>query len=151
MDAGFFIKGICIDLNIKDGDLESDDGLETAVLISLYTDKRATQEEVPFGQSSRRGWWGDMFPDVDNDQIGSKLWTIDNEKQLLENIPIRENIISDALGWLVEDGVASDVAVVSSYPERGQVLDQITITRPSGDSSRFDVLWDGQELKVERF
>lgn len=150
-DVGFFILEDCsIDVKVNEGDLSADQGLETSILISLFTDGRAGIEELPSGQSSRRGWWGDMFPDVDNDEIGSKLWTIDNKKQLLQNLPIRETIIKSSLNWMITDNVASEIQVVSDYPDRGIVRDSINITRPGG-ISRFDLLWNGQALKIERF
>ena len=62
------------DLVIENDDLKIDEGLETAVLISLYTDARVSDEELPAEEAQKRGWWGDIYPDIPNDQIGSKLW-----------------------------------------------------------------------------
>lgn len=136
-----------IDIEIKDGDLVGDDGLETALLISLYTDKRVSDEELPRGESSKRGWWGDMFPDFDGDQIGSKLWLLDASKQIPSNLPLYEDYVKDALQWLIEDGVASEISCSASYPERSYILIEISVKRPSGENSSFDFLWDGQSFK----
>ena len=68
------------DLCVVGADLLADDGLETAVLLSLFSDRRAREEEIPPGQTWRRGWWGDLLAD-DQDQIGSKLWLLEREKQ----------------------------------------------------------------------
>jgi phage gp46-like protein len=146
-DVGFFVESDKIDIKIENGDLVADNGLETAVLISLFTDSRARTDELPQGQTKRRGWWGDLFPDVDGDKIGSKLWLLENDKQLLENLPKFENFAKESLNWLIEDGVASEVSVVATYPERGQILLEIKIVKPSGENQRFGFIWDGQEVK----
>ena len=54
-------------------DLQGDDGLMTAVIISLFTDARAHDDDpLPderVGVSSdRRGWWGDCLPDAQGEQ-----------------------------------------------------------------------------------
>jgi len=146
-DIGLFYENNIFDLKIKNGDLEADNGLETAVIISIFTDQRVTLEELPQGETSRRGWWGDLFPDVDGDQIGSKLWLLDTAKQLTQNLPRYERAIKNSLAWLVEDGVASDISVVASYPDIGQVLFEIEIEKPIGENSKFGFIWDGQKIK----
>ena len=62
-------------------DLQGDDGLLTALLISLFTDRRAHDDDplpdervgVP---SDMRGWWGDYFETERPDPIGSRLWLL---------------------------------------------------------------------------
>lgn len=146
-DIGLFYDNNIFDITIENGDLKADDGLETAVIISLFTDQRVQSDELPQGQTSRRGWWGDLFPDVDGDQIGSKLWLLDSAKQLTRDLPRYERFAQNCLAWLIEDGVASDISVNASYPKIGQLLIEIEITKPSGNNSRFGFIWDGQQLK----
>ena len=55
-DIALVLKNNCFDINIKDGDLESDKGLETAVAISIFTEKRVTDEELPELETKKRGW-----------------------------------------------------------------------------------------------
>lgn len=149
-DIGIFLdQGFLFDVRIKDGDLESDEGLETAVTISLFTDKRVTDEELPALQESKRGWWGDMFPDVDRDQIGSKLWTLERSKRILETLRLAEDYIREALKWMIEDGIASSVKVTAEFLEgetSGKWAALVEITKPSGRQSKFQVLWDKQKI-----
>lgn len=62
------------DLGLALPDLETDDGLDTAVVISLFTDREANEDDtlpddaigldgtlVRRGSGDRRGWWGDWF------------------------------------------------------------------------------------------
>lgn len=146
-DIGLFYENNIFDLKIENGDLKADDGLETAVIISLFTDQRVEVDELPQGQKSRRGWWGDLFPDFDGDQIGSKLWLLDSGKQLTSELPRYQRFAKNSLDWLIQDGVASDISVVATYPKIGQLLLEIEITRPSGENTSFDFIWDGQKIK----
>ena len=72
-DAGDF------DLSIVDGDLLGDDGLMTAVTVSLFTDRLAREddplpESMPGKEPDRRGWWGDLVRlDGRANPIGSRL------------------------------------------------------------------------------
>lgn len=138
------------DLVIQDGDFSRDEGLETAIAISLFTDRRVTEEQVPFGQTSRRGWWGDMFSENDGDQIGSRLWTLQREKKTQELLRRAEDYTREALNWLIEDGVASSITAqaifVGDNSSRTWQLN-VAITRPSGRQSRFEIVWSKQALK----
>lgn len=58
------------DFVLSGGVLSIDDGLRTAIIISLFTDARAADDDVlPQLGGDRRGWWGDAEPDVEGDQI----------------------------------------------------------------------------------
>ena len=146
-DIGLFLVEGCFDVKVENGDLKSDDGLETAVIISLFTDRRVSEQQLPDLAVSKRGWWGDMFSDIDGDQIGSRLWTIERRKRTDETLRLYEDFAKEALDWLIEDGVASTITVLAAYDSQGQAVGEIIITRPSGATSRYDANWDAQELK----
>jgi len=138
------------DLELKNGDLSRDEGLETAVAISLFTDKRVNDEELPALEKSKRGWWGDMFPEIDQDKIGSRLWTLERSKRTQETLRLAEDYAREALQWLIEDGVIESVAVVASFDSdelSGGWNLEVKITRPKGNESRFAVVWNQQELR----
>jgi phage gp46-like protein len=137
----------CFDVEIKDNDLTSDDGLETALAISLFTDKRVTDEELPSGHRSKRGWWGDMFPDVDQDQIGSRLWTLDPEKTTTETLRRSEDFARECTNWMIEDGLADAINVLSEYNINKHLILNVDVVKPDGITSRFAVVWDAQEIK----
>lgn len=146
-DIALVIKDNCFDINVVKGDLERDGGLQTAVTISLFTDRRVSEEQLPPLAESRRGWWGDMFPEIDQDQIGSRLWTLEREKRTTETLRLYEDFTREALNWLIEDGVASTISVSAVYDDNGQLIGDIIITRPEGTESRFQTNWDEQSLK----
>lgn len=146
-DIGMFIKNNCIQLNLDEGDLEGDIGIETAVLISLFTDRRATEDELPPGVDGLRGWWGDLFPSVQGDQIGSKLWTLQREKVTLATLAAVESAATNSLQWMIDDGVASSVEVNAEFDVGNAIILSVNIVRQTGDDANFNIVWDGQELR----
>lgn len=106
-------------------------GLETAVILSLFTDRRANADDIiPDGSTDRRGWWADQFADINNDQFGSRLWLLSREKQLSAVLVRAQQYADEALLWLVDDGVAESVEVVASNPRMGILALLVAITRP---------------------
>ena len=111
--------------------LVEDDGLETAIIISLFTDRRANADDViPDGSTDRRGWFGDIFNEVEHDKIGSRLWLLAREKQLQSVIIRAREYAEESLEWLIDDGVADAVVVVASNPRSGILGLEVAITRP---------------------
>ena len=132
------------DLALENFALATDDSLETAVILSLFTDARALDDdELPLGQTDRRGWWGDAYADERGDRFGSRLWLLSARKQLPSALVEAREIIEEALAWLVKDGLARRVEVETFIP-RDEVLGAIVrIHRPDGSVQliRFEQLW----------
>lgn len=120
-------------------DLAAGADLESAVLISLFTDRRADPDDViPDGTNDPRGWWGDAGQDY---AIGSKLWLLDRSKQS-EPVRLRaQNYIEDALRWLLDDGVAASVEVVTRWQRPALLAAQVTILEPNARTSIFNYQW----------
>lgn len=135
-----------LDLVITDDDLASDEGLRSAVLLSLFADRRAEDDDVlPAADGDLRGWWADEFADVNGDRCGSRLWLLDRSKRLADVVPKAEEFAREALAWLLEDKVAESVDVLAEV--QGQMLALlVTVTRPGADpvSFRFAHAWDGE-------
>lgn len=99
--------------------LAEDDGLETAVILSLFTDRRAEDDDVlPDGTDDRRGWWGDAYPDIDGDRIGSRLWLLHREKDAQRAVNRAREYADEALRWLIDDGIARQVTVATGWVDR---------------------------------
>jgi phage gp46-like protein len=137
------------DLLFQSNDLVSDHGLKTAALISLFTDRRARDDdELPDSTSTdKRGWWGDLVsPEVEGDEIGSRLWLLSREKTTPETLTRAEQYAKEALQWMIEDGVAASIKVkaerVSSY--NATRLDLSVVIRKvdgSVEAMKFDTQW----------
>lgn len=134
-------------------DLLSDDGLTTAVLISLFTDARAKDDdELPSALISedfpdRRGCWMDSTSGRANDSIGSRLWLLERSKVTTENLRRAEQYAREALQWMIDEGLASTITTVA---ERGgdakdQLFLQVGIKKYTGEARafRFELLWKG--------
>lgn len=133
------------DLALPGPALATDDGLVTAVIISLFTDRRARADDaLPQAGADRRGWWGDVLAS-DGREIGSRLWLFGRAKALASVLEDVAEAAREALAWLTEDGVASAVDVTAERQTRGatDVLALgVTIHRPEGPMRlRFDAAW----------
>lgn len=108
------------DIVYNNGDLERELGLETAVLMSVYTDARASDDDIlPDTLSEdRRGWWGDLTSEIDDDFIGSKLWLLSRASTVEDNIALAQFYIEECLDWMIEDGVAQEIEVFVERQDR---------------------------------
>lgn len=122
---------------LVNGDLNTaaDRELATSVITSIFSWARANGEQ---------GWWGDSYPDVDNDQLGSKLWTLRREKLTAQTINKAKEIVQESLQWLIDDQVASlvEVQVERNGLDRLDIL--VTVYRVFGEivPLRFETQWE---------
>lgn len=134
------------DLTVSAGALAADADLHTAVLISLFTDRRAEPDDVlPDQGSSRRGWWGDALSG--GRRIGSRLWLLAREKQLRETINRAREYTEEALAWLVDQGVAKSVTVQAEIVRTGVLGLSIQIERNQAQPARFRYELAWQQLR----
>jgi len=121
-----------IDMDFGDGGTAIDESLRTAVIISLFTDRRAEPDDLlPDGGTDRRGWWADIYPQVDADRIGSRLWLLAREKQLPSVLQRAQAYAAEALQWLLDDGLVTELAVTGAFARSG-VIGLIIRLRPVG-------------------
>jgi phage gp46-like protein len=129
----------CVDL---------EDTLQTAIIISLFTDRRATADDkLPANETDRRGWLGDELTgdDFDGrpDPWGSLLWTCYGGKSNTDLLESARFAASECLEWMVRDGIASRIEVTAQWV--GERQDRLAIRpaiyKPSQVSPVYDVLW----------
>ena len=116
--------------------------LARAVVISLFSDRRANEDEVGHGES-RRGWWGDTYADNKGDQIGSKLWLLQREKLTNETIMRAKEYTEEALQWLITDRVVKQIDVtVERFGTDGLTVD-VRLYKPDMKETnvRFQDVW----------
>jgi len=82
--------------------------LKTAVSMSLLTDRRADEHELPSYETYRRGWWGDC---LNSSKMGSKLWLLHRRKLGPETLDLAKLYTMEALNWLIQDEIADEIAV----------------------------------------
>ena len=138
------------DLVVADRDLDRDDGFETAVTISLFTNRRADAEDLlPDEDGSRQGWWADRV-DAGNpapDFIGSKLWLLGRGK-LTTDLPARaEEFAREALQWMIDDNVATTISVEAVRSGMFGLQITVHIVRPTNVNAisyRYFYNWKNQ-------
>jgi phage gp46-like protein len=124
--------------------LQSTDPLVRAVIVSLFTWRRAQpDDELP--ASERMGWWGDTFPPVAGDRIGSRLWLLSRSKLLPETVARAKEYAQEALQWLVDDGIAARVEVDAERQGQSTLAMACRIYKPKVAAPldvRFTNVWD---------
>ena len=142
IELGFNSDKKAFDLSLlTSGGLKATDSLQTAVLISLFTDRRAGPDDVlpeDAGVQSllppdRRGWCGDALPETPGDKIGSRLWLLARAKQTEETRRRAIFYAEEALAWLIEDGLALAVTVTAEWVEYQYLRMRVDVQRTAGD------------------
>lgn len=104
--------------------------LKTAIVISLFTDASVNEEDVPAGELNR-GYWGDMDLPA-GESMGSKLWLLKRSKLISDTLNAARDYITEALQWMVDDGLLQAVSVSVEKQQNSWLAYQISCQLPSG-------------------
>ena len=125
-------------------DLQDDPGLFTAVVISLFTDARAHDDDIlpddwpgqPELSKDRRGWWGDgLTADADaSGPIGSRLWLLWREKDLPAVVARARQYAQEALEWLTALGYAVTVDASALRVEERHIGIDVSVAEAGQDA-----------------
>jgi len=123
--------------------MTDENSLQTAVIMSLFTDRLANTDDVlPDDTDDRRGWWADSLVTAVVDNIGSRLYLLNREKQTTNVLRKAEEYAYESLEWLIEDGVSSAIRVVATNPRDGWLNLNIQIDRPGEEPTQYNFLWE---------
>jgi phage gp46-like protein len=128
------------DLAMSGPDLALDAGLQTAVTVSLLTDRQALPGDVLPDDNGPRGWWGDAY---DAYPIGSRLWLLRRSVLTQNTLNAAQDYAIEALQWLIDDGVVGSVSVAATAVTINRMNLAVTISQ-NGASATYDVVWKGQ-------
>ncbi|CFV26491.1 GP46 family protein [Yersinia enterocolitica] len=122
------------------GGLLDGDDLETAILISLFTDRLARSDDAIDGDD-RRGWWGDTGSEY---PIGSRLWLLRREKLTTKVALKAEDYANEALAWLVDDGVVTAISTNAQivFPNRINLIINHQQPAKAQASVKFSWVWE---------
>jgi len=125
------------------GDLTIDNGFDTAIYLSLFTDKRAAESEITKPQM-RGGWWGNTLADPPF-EIGSKLWLLDNRRtQNTLNKAI--DFTRECLQWFIDEGFCKTINVTAEFIAEGlQLTIQFFYKNGSSETKLFEA-WGATEI-----
>ncbi len=123
------------------GDILTADFFDTAILMSIYAEKRASESEVPESRF-RRGWIGnESF--TDDFEIGSKIWLFEQARLDRDTLNGITSAAIEGLQWFLNRGFALNL-IVDTVLVEGKVTLQVDIFRPNSKvDRRFFSLWDG--------
>lgn len=132
------------DVSLEAGDLKPENGLATSVLISLFSDGRASVDEpLPEQGAGLRGWWAQRILEEEQlDAFGSLLWLLERSVLSDATLNAAEQHAREALEWLVADDVAERVGVTASRFDADTLLLEVQLER--GAATAFAEAWEGQ-------
>ncbi len=110
---------------------ELEAALIRAVIISLYTWRRAETDD-PIDDDERFGWWGDSYPAIADDRIGSRLWLLRRVKLTAQTQRDAEFYAREALQWLLDDGHVTAIDIASEHVDINRLNLIPTLTVASG-------------------
>ncbi|CNJ61083.1 putative bacteriophage protein GP46 [Yersinia intermedia] len=116
------------------------DSLTRAVIISLFTWRRADPDD---DSEQPMGWWGDSYPTIQNDRIGSRLYLLQRTTLTSKTVELARGYLDQALAWLKDDGVVSRITINVQRHGTEILTAEITLYRNDGSSQliTFDDLW----------
>jgi phage gp46-like protein len=132
------------DINMDGSDLKSEKDLETAIILSLFSDRRANPDDI-LEDEDRRGWWGDTFAEVKNDKFGSRLWLLRRQKITFSVLTRAKQYVNESLKWLVEDKIVKSInAIVEVVGERpnGVLGIRVEAIKSNGVIKKYDYVWE---------
>lgn len=130
------------DIDIENGDLAHEDGFETAIWVSLFTDARAPSSKVTLPEA-RRGWVGNTVSTVIGRDLGSLLWIAEQRRMNQDTVNEIVGYVQSALNWFVDDGLAARVEVSGEIVATYGIRLFIEITSPNGSTTNQYVnLWE---------
>lgn len=128
------------------GLLETDEGLVTAFAQSLFTDARATTEELRAAGmplDDHRGHWLDGIVEPPGTIVGSKLWLLARALKNDDTLAQATQYAREATAWFVETGVCSRIDVSSRWwPGTGYLALRVEPWRPAATQPMWQRYWD---------
>ena len=137
LEDGFY------DLDFDSVDLQTTDGLENAIILSLGSFARSQSLDYVAANTapSTGGWWADAVDSVG--PIGGNLYEAFPCKGDDAAIERLNTLANDSLQWMVEDGIASSISVSGKTSDNEIVL-TVKIEKPDGSESNFayEINWE---------
>ncbi len=137
------------DWQIISNDLAVGDDLETAIILSLFTDRPAQPDfRFPDGSKDRAGWWGDAY---EPSPLGSRLRQLRRAKisGASNLLLVARDICNEALQWLLDDNIVASITVSTSWLNSNTMNIGIIATEPvSYKTQVFNYSWAWQALKT---
>lgn len=124
----------------EEGDILTADFFDTALLMSIFCERRATASEVP-NQRDRRGWIGnESF--TEGFEIGSKIWLFSQARLTQDTLNGITSAAQEAFQWLIDGDFVENITATTSFVEGLATLDIEIFRANSPVDRRLFSLWD---------
>ncbi len=108
------------DINFAGGDIETTQGLDSAIYLSILSENRASASQIKDARL-RRGHFTNEFNNIQNSEVGSLVWYYSGQVvNTQSNASLIQDAIADSLSWILDQGIASDLEV--SVEKKGSGL-----------------------------
>ncbi len=126
-------------MDFENGDIALTKGLDTALFMSVFAEKRASFSEV--GKPAlRRGHFINEFSRVLNYEIGSLFWLYTSQSKLTDGILRKLEIATyNGLSWMITDGIFSKITVSITKASGGLTVDLALINKLQENSQYFNL------------
>lgn len=114
-----------------------EESLLRSVVISLFTWRRASTDD-PIDDEERYGWWGDTYPVVADDRIGSRLWLLRRVRLNADTRRDAEFYAREALQWLIDDEHVISVAITTEQVDINRLNLGVVLTLTTGQAVRLN-------------
>jgi len=122
------------DITLLGGQPDMDQGLETAVYVSLF---------------SGPAWWGNLSGALD-ERAESNLESLLSQTLTNQTRLDAEEYARQALAWMLRSGIAAKVTVAATLPTLGWLVLSIVIEQPGTDPAvlRYQINWAAQRART---
>ena len=123
------------DITLLGGQPDMDQGLETAVYLSLFAGP---------------DWWGNLAGTLD-ERAESNLEALLSQTLTNQTRLDAEEYARQALAWMTRSGIAAKVSVAATLPALGWLVLAVTIEQPGTDPVvlRYQINWAAQRARME--
>ena len=141
-----FYENSAGDIGVKDGRLITGNSLNTIVLTSLFSNRRA-EDDDPISEQDKQnienGYWAEALMSHGNKHFGSKYWQYLRSTIVLAVNGLQQSAI-EATKWLKDTGIVETIVVETNRKGIDRIEQIITYTEPTGETTQiiFKNLWD---------
>ena len=117
-------------------------GMDSSLLVSLFTDRRAAPDEVA-DPLKRRGWCGNDHAGIPNENWGSGLWLYEQSRLVHDTTEGLRMEAIQCLNWTLEEKLMQsvDVTVTADPYHRRATINVVTVDDFGVNASRSYRLW----------
>lgn len=139
------------DLVIENGDFKKTAGLDSAIITSLFGDRRAEPDEVA-DPMKRRGWCGTQNTPDKQGNKGSGLWLREQSRIDSETIEFLRMEAHQSLHWMITDKIVKkfEIEVIATPSERSVTLNIRAFAVSGGVTNLSYNLWEATPQRTLR-